>query len=67
MESLKQMLDRDEKRELGQGRTPPHAVSASTFIAGAIQIEQEQYVSPYVAPIPTDSFYSQARPTLKGA
>lgn len=44
MESLKRQLDEDEKRELRQGRTPPHATSASTFIGSAIQIEREQYV-----------------------
>ena len=44
MESLKQQLDNDEKRELLEGRTPPHTVSASAFICNAIQIEEQQYV-----------------------
>lgn len=43
-ESLKRQLDGDEKRELLQGRSPPHAISASTFICNAIQVEAEQYV-----------------------
>jgi hypothetical protein len=46
MNSLKKQLDEDEKRELRQGRTPPHAVSASTFINSAIHIEEQQYVPP---------------------
>ena len=42
MESLKQQLDEDEQRELRQGRTPPHSVSASVFMSNAIQIEEQQ-------------------------
>ena len=44
MASLKRQLDQDEARELCQGRTPPHIVTAGTFIANAIQIEDRQYV-----------------------
>lgn len=44
MEALKRRLDEAERLELSQGRTPPHTVSASTFISSAIQVEQEQYV-----------------------
>lgn len=44
MESLRRQLDSDEARESRQGRTPPHAVTASAFIGDALQIEQRQYV-----------------------
>ena len=47
MESLKKELDDDEQRELRQGRTPPHTVSASAFICNAIQIKEQQYVPHY--------------------
>lgn len=46
MESLKRQIDKDEEHDLRRGHIPPHAVTASTFIWNAIQIEEQQYV-PY--------------------
>lgn len=48
VDSLKRLLNEDDKRELRQGRSPPHAVSASAFITSAIQVEEEQYVPPSI-------------------
>jgi hypothetical protein len=65
MASLKRQLDEDDRRELRDGRTPPHTISANTFIDSAIQIEREQYVL-YTTLIKTTNVYSQTRHTLKG-
>ena len=51
MESLRRQLDQDEARDLRQGRTPPHAVTASVFIWDALQLEQQQYVPCQITPI----------------
>ena len=44
MEALKRQLEVDEDCESRQGHTPPHAMTPSTFIGNAIQIEGQQYV-----------------------
>ena len=46
MESLRRQLDIEEAREFGQGRTPPHTVTPSTFMADALRLEEQQYVPP---------------------
>ena len=43
MASLRSRLDKDERNESHQGRSP-HAVTASTFIGNALQLEQQQCV-----------------------
>ena len=48
MESLRHQLDQDEARESREGRTPPHAVTASAFIGDALRIEQQQYALHYL-------------------
>ena len=42
MDSLRNQLDEEEARELRQGRTSPHAMTASTFIGNAIRVEEQQ-------------------------
>jgi len=54
MESLRRQLDQDEARESQQGRTPPHAVTASAFVGEALQVEQQQYVTRLITPIHTN-------------
>jgi hypothetical protein len=44
MVSLKAQLDEAERRESSQGRSSPHAVTASSFLASALLIEEQQYV-----------------------
>jgi len=46
MESLRRQLDKEDARELSQGRTPPHTVTASIFLGDALRLEGQQYVPP---------------------
>ena len=42
MTSLRNQLGEAECRDLSQGRSSPHVVTASTFFENALQIEKQQ-------------------------